>query len=366
MFGIEKKEEKNGVIPLFFYIFADERKTLAMKVLVTGGTGYIGSHTATELLKAGYEVVILDNLSNSYRWISERIEKITGKPVPFECVDILDEKTLDECLGRNEGIAAVVHFAALKAVGESVEMPLRYYRNNISGLINLLDAMERHQIRNLIFSSSCTVYGEATNLPVDETAPLQPAMSPYGNTKRISEEIIRDTVEVTGLRAVSLRYFNPVGAHESALIGELPIGTPNNLMPYITQTANGLRDHLRVFGNDYPTPDGTAIRDYIHVTDLALAHVKAVERMLSEQQASSWEVFNLGTGRGYSVLEMINAFESATGVKVPWQFAPRRPGDITAIWADASLANRELGWRAERGVDEMAESAWRWELMVND
>jgi UDP-glucose 4-epimerase len=332
------------------------------KVLVTGGTGYIGSHTAVELIKAGYDAVLLDNLSNSYAWVAERVSQICGVRIPFYDVDLCDKEEVKTFFRQEKDFDGVIHFAALKAVGESVEMPLMYYRNNLLALMNLMEAMETYGVGNLVFSSSCTVYGEADELPVKESAPVKEALSPYGNTKKIAEEIIRDQVN-TGdtMRCIALRYFNPVGAHESGLIGELPMGVPNNLMPFITQTAIGIRDALRVFGNDYSTPDGTPIRDYIHVSDLAAAHVKAVDRILKKNQKQSWEIFNLGTGKGYSVLDMIHAFEEATGMKVPWQFAPRRPGDIPAIWADTTFANNELDWKAERGLHEMAISAWEWE-----
>ncbi len=337
------------------------------RILVTGGTGYIGSHTAVALLEAGYRVELLDNLSNSYRWIAGRIAQITGKEVPFSQVDLTDRAGLEQFLSAREPFDGVIHFAALKAVGESVENPLMYYHNNIGGLLNLLEMMTRFGSRNLVFSSSCTVYGNPEKVPVDELCPLQPAMSPYGNTKRISEEIIRDQVSVGGLRCTSLRYFNPVGAHPSALLGELPMGIPNNLMPFITQTAIGKRESLRVFGSDYPTPDGTAIRDYIHISDLAEAHVKAIGRMVSETSSSQpWEIFNLGTGKGHSVLEVIRAFELVNQVQVPWQFAPRRQGDIPAIWADPALANAKLQWKASRGLEEMVGSAWEWEKKMDN
>lgn len=347
--------------PFFFVIFASHEFPGIMKILITGGTGYIGSHTAVELVEAGHEVVLLDNLSNSYRWIADRIAAICGVYVPFYQVDLLDIEAVEGFLAEEGGFDGVIHFAALKAVGESVEYPLRYYRNNLDALINLLHCMEKHQIDNLVFSSSCTVYGAAETLPVDESAPLRKALSPYGNTKIISESIIRDVAESSALRSIMLRYFNPVGAHHSGLIGELPMGVPNNLMPFIAQTAIGKRDVLKVFGNDYPTPDGTAIRDYIHVTDLAKAHVMAMERMVTRQMKAPVEVFNLGTGHGISVLEMVRAFEEVNGVKVTREFAPRRPGDITAIWADASLALRELGWSTLLGLEDMVKSAWEWE-----
>ncbi len=332
-----------------------------MKVIITGGTGYIGSHTAMEMLGANYEVVLIDNFSNSYPWVAERIATLSGKQVLMEEVDLTDADALDVCLARHNDAAAIIHFAALKAVGESVEMPLRYYRNNLIGLLNLLSSMIRHSIPDLVFSSSCTVYGAAENMPIDETAPLLAPLSPYGATKRMAEEMITDLASANRIRAVLLRYFNPVGAHHSAQLGELPIGVPNNLMPFITQTAIGKRKKLMVFGNDYPTPDGTPIRDYIHVTDLAIAHLKALQRMLNGKQKKSSEVFNLGTGKGYSVLEMIHAFEKHNGVKVPYEITDRRPGDIAEIWADTSLANKELRWHAQYGLKEMVTTAWQWE-----
>lgn len=331
------------------------------RILVTGGTGYIGSHTVVALIEAGYQVVILDNFCNSYPWIAERIEQITRTHVEVAEVDLNAPMGLESFFDGQAPFDGVIHFAALKAVGESVKYPLRYYHNNVTGLINLLEMMNRFGVNALVFSSSCTVYGSPEKIPVDETAPMQPAMSPYGNTKRICEEIMADQVSAGLLKGIALRYFNPVGAHPSGLIGELPIGVPDNLMPYITQTAIGKREVLKVFGNDYPTHDGTAVRDYIHITDLAEAHVKAVERVLLDAQMEPMEYFNLGTGNGYSVLEMVQAFEEVTGVTLRWEFAPRRAGDITQIWADASLANRELGWKARLGIREMVSSAWNWE-----
>ncbi len=332
-----------------------------MKILVTGGTGYIGSHTAVELLVAGFEVVLLDNLSNSYAWIADRVKEVTGKDAPLFEVDLADRKAVADFFQQQHAFDGVVHFAALKAVGESTMLPLKYYHNNLFGLIHLLQEMQQHAIPNLVFSSSCTVYGNPDKLPVDESSPVKEAMSPYGNTKRISEDIIRDEVSVSALRCIALRYFNPVGAHPSARLGELPIGIPDNLMPYITQTAIGKRDMLRVFGDDYPTADGTALRDYLHVCDLARAHVIALQRMIRGEQDMPWEVFNLGTGRGYSVLEVIQAFEETNGVKVPYRIAERRPGDIPAIWADTTFANNALGWKATRGMEEMVRTAWEWE-----
>jgi UDP-glucose 4-epimerase len=335
-----------------------------MKILVTGGTGYIGSHTVVELQEKGFGVVIIDNLSNSKREVVDQITRITGQPPEFEELDLVDAEATMACLDKHRDLAGVIHFAALKAVGESVEKPLAYYRNNIFSLINLLQAMQKFNVRNFVFSSSCTVYGQPDVLPVDEMAPLKQAESPYGNTKKISEDIIRDTVMAGTMKAISLRYFNPIGAHGSAKIGELPLGVPDNLVPYITQTAIGKRDYLRVFGNDYETADGTAIRDYIHVVDLARAHVVAVDRMINEKYKSPYEVFNLGTGKGYTVLEVIKAFEKVSGQKLNYRFASRRKGDIEKVWADTSFANRELGWKAKLGLEDMMKSAWDWELAL--
>ncbi|MGB9746379.1 MAG: UDP-glucose 4-epimerase GalE [Bacteroidales bacterium] len=331
-------------------------------ILVTGGTGYIGSHTVVELMESGFDVVIIDNLSNSSIEVLDGIEKITGKRPLFEKLDLCDKNSLDQFFTRYPSIQAVIHFAASKAVGESVEKPLLYYRNNLLSLINLLEGMMASGINHLVFSSSCTVYGQPDQLPVTENSPVKPALSPYGNTKQISEEIIRDTISSKApLRAISLRYFNPIGAHPSGLIGELPLGMPNNLVPFITQTAAGIRKELLVFGNDYSTPDGTAIRDYINVVDLSKAHVVAIQRLVSQQQKAAYEVFNLGTGRGYSVLEIIKTFEKVTGVKINYRITGRRPGDIEKVWADTSLANNELGWKAEKTLEETLASAWKWE-----
>jgi len=331
-------------------------------ILVTGGTGYIGSHTVVELIESGFNVVIIDNLSNSSIEVLDRIEKITGKRPLFEKLDLCDKTSLDKFFASYNSIEAVIHFAASKAVGESVEKPLLYYRNNLLSLLNLLEGMIASGIKHLVFSSSCTVYGQPDQLPVTENSPVKPALSPYGNTKQISEEIIRDTISSNALlRAISLRYFNPIGAHPSGLIGELPLGVPNNLVPFITQTAAGIRKELLVFGNDYSTPDGTAIRDYINVVDLSKAHVVAIQRLLSLRQKAPFEVFNLGTGRGYSVLEIIKTFEKVTGVKINYRITGRRPGDIEKVWADTSLANRELGWKAEKTLEETLASAWKWE-----
>lgn len=338
------------------------------RILVTGGTGYIGSHTTVELIRKGFEVIIIDNLSNSRKDVLDGIEEITGVRPNFEEFDLCDEGNLESFFKGNKDIQAIIHFAASKAVGESVQKPLLYYRNNLQSLINILECMEKFNIANLVFSSSCTVYGQPEKLPVNENSPILPAESPYGNTKQISEEIIRDTVKSNkNLNAISLRYFNPVGAHVSAKIGELPLGVPNNLVPFITQTAAGIRGQLSVFGSDYNTPDGTAIRDYIHVVDLALAHVIAVERMLGKKQKSAYELFNLGTGNGSSVLEVINAFESATGVKLNYRIVDRRPGDIEQVWADTTYANKELGWKATRDLNDMMASAWKWQqhLLAN-
>ncbi len=332
-----------------------------MQILVTGGTGYIGSHTVVELQKRGYEVIIVDNLSNSRREIIDNIEKITGiKPV-LEVFDLEDRKKTSDFFKKYPDLKGVIHFAAFKAVGESVEKPLMYYRNNLVSLINILESMQENDVENIVFSSSCTVYGQPDHLPVSETAPIKKAESPYGNTKQISEEIIQDTIKVSKINGIALRYFNPIGAHESALIGELPLGVPNNLVPFITQTAIGIRDELKIFGNDYPTPDGTPIRDYIHVVDLAEAHVIAIKRMIDGKMKNDFEVFNLGTGTGYSVLEVVKAFEKVSGVKLKYKIVGRREGDIVQVWADPTYSNKELGWKAKRNLEEMVASAWKWE-----
>lgn len=332
-----------------------------MKVLVTGGTGYIGSHTVVELQEAGYEVVIADNLVNSEKEVIDGIVAITGKTPIFEEIDLSIPAEVEGLFDRQTDIAAVIHFAALKAVGDSVKRPLEYYRNNIFSLINILNSMKKRGVKHFVFSSSCTVYGQSEELPVKESTPRKDAESPYGNTKKISEDILSSEVEATGLQCIALRYFNPIGAHPSALIGELPIGVPDNLVPYITQTAIGKRDFLRVFGNDYDTRDGTPIRDYIHVVDLAKAHVVALRRSLDNKQKTSWEVFNLGTGNGFTVLEVIHSFEKVAGQKLDYRIVARRAGDIEKVWADTSFANKELGWKAKRGLDEMMLSAWEWE-----
>ncbi len=334
------------------------------RILVTGGTGYIGSHTVVELMQRGYDVVIVDNLSNSNLTVLDGICAIVGKQPAFEQVDCNDYAAMDKVFEKYMDIVAVIHFAASKAVGESVEKPLLYYRNNIGSLITLLELMKIHQVQNIVFSSSCTVYGQPTpeHLPVDETAPIQPALSPYGNTKQINEEILRDQAHTDDkLHAIILRYFNPIGAHPSALIGELPNGVPNNLLPFVTQTAAGLRKELKVFGDDYNTPDGSCIRDYIYVVDLAKAHVKAVERVLAKQATDQVEVFNLGTGRGLSVLEIVNSFMKVTGVNIPYQIVGRREGDIEQVWANPDKANNVLGWKADTPVEDVLLSAWNWE-----
>jgi UDP-glucose 4-epimerase len=332
-----------------------------MKILVTGGTGYIGSHTVVELQLKGYEVIVADNLSNSNENVLDGIAKITGIRPQFEKFDLSDPVPTTAFFEKNQEITAVIHFAAFKSVSESVEKPLMYYRNNLAALINILQGMSDNALQNLVFSSSCTVYGQPDELPVKESSPIKRAASPYGNTKQISEEIITDFSKGSDIRSILLRYFNPIGAHGSSSIGELPIGTPNNLIPYITQTAIGKRDYLRVWGDDYNTPDGTAIRDYIHVGDLAKAHVIAVERMLNGRNKQKVEIFNLGTGKGCSVMEVIHSFEKMSGIKLRYKIMPRRPGDIEKVWADTEFANSELGWKAEKGLDEMTLSAWNWE-----
>lgn len=332
------------------------------KVLVTGGTGYIGSHTAVELIQSGFDVVIVDDLSNSEEGALNGIEKITGVKPVFEQINLCDKEKVVGLFKKHQDIESIIHFAASKAVGESVQIPLHYYKNNLLSLINLLEEMKDGHAENIVFSSSCTVYGQPDQLPVTEDAPIKPAESPYGNTKQISEEIIKDTCNIEkNIKAIALRYFNPVGAHESALIGELPLGVPNNLVPIITQTAAGIREQISVFGSDYNTPDGSCIRDYIHVVDLAKAHVIALQRMINAKQKSNYEFFNLGTGNGYSVLQVINAFEKVTGQKLNYKIVDRRPGDIEQIWADTKIANEELGWKAEKGIDEMMLSAWKWQ-----
>ena len=334
------------------------------RILVTGGTGYIGPHTVVELMHQGYDVTIVDNLSNSSVDVLDGISAIVGRRPEFANIDCNDYVNLEAVFKQYNDIVGVIHFAASKAVGESVEKPLMYYRNNIGSLITLLEVMRRYHVCNIVFSSSCTVYGQPDkdHLPVDETAPIQKALSPYGNTKQINEDIIFDEAHADSLlHATILRYFNPIGAHPSALIGELPNGVPNNLLPFVTQTAAGLRAELKVFGDDYDTPDGSCIRDYIYVVDLAKAHVKAVERMLAGTPTEQVEVFNLGTGRGLSVLEIVRGFMEATGVNVPYQIVGRREGDIEKVWANPTKANEVLGWKADTPVKEVLVSAWNWE-----
>jgi UDP-glucose 4-epimerase len=337
------------------------------KILVTGGTGYIGSHTTVELIEEGFEPIIIDNLYNSEAIVVDRIQKITGVKPHLEVFDLCDREKLDRFIQKNNDILAVIHFAAYKAVGESVHKPLEYYRNNLLSLINLLDVMKRHGIPSLVFSSSCTVYGQPEKLPVSEDAPLQPATSPYGNTKQIGESIIRDTtVSDKNLKAISLRYFNPIGAHPSALIGELPRGIPENLVPFLTQTGYGIREELKVFGDDYNTPDGSCIRDYLHVVDLAKAHVIAIKRLIEGKSKTNYEVFNLGTGKGVSVLEAIKSFERVSGIKLKYKIVGRRAGDIEKIWANPSYANKELGWKTLSSLDEAMKTAWDWEKMFRN
>lgn len=335
------------------------------QILVTGGTGYIGSHTAVELQNAGYEVIIVDNLSNSSLEVLYGIEKITGIRPAFEQFDLTEKNKVDAFFTKYPKIQAIIHFAASKAVGESVEKPLLYYNNNLVSLINLLECQLKYGVSNIVFSSSCTVYGQPDQLPVTEKTPRKDAESPYGNTKRVNEDILQDTIAANPqIKGIALRYFNPVGAHPSALIGELPLGIPANLVPFITQTAAGLRGELKVFGDDYNTIDGSAVRDYINVVDLAKAHVVAVNRLLENKNKTGYEIFNLGTGKGVSVLEAVKAFEKATGVNLNYKIVGRRAGDIEKIWADTTLANEELGWKAEKGLEETLLSAWKWEKKI--
>ena len=330
-------------------------------VLVSGGAGFIGSHVTVELVEAGYDVVVADNMSNCDMTCFEGVTQIIGRRLPFVQMDFCDLEAVDRLFSEYR-IDAVIHFAAFKAVGESVSEPIMYYRNNLSSFLNVLEAARTHGGCNVLFSSSATVYGEPEELPVTERSPRQPATSPYGNTKQMCEDFLRDAVKAyPQIRGIALRYFNPIGAHPSALIGELPRGVPNNLVPFITQTAIGKRECLSIFGNDYPTPDGTCLRDYIDIVDLAKAHVCAVTRMLESKMKEPYEIFNIGTGRPVSVLELVTAFEKVNGVKLNYRFAPRRPGDVTAIWADPSLANEELGWKAVRSVEDTLASAWAWE-----
>ena len=337
-------------------------------ILVTGGTGFIGSHTTVELQQAGYNVVIVDNLSNSKIEVLDGIVKITGVRPAFENVDLREKSAVEAVFEKYPHIEGIIHFAASKAVGESVEKPLLYYRNNIVSLINLLELMPKYNVKGIIFSSSCTVYGQPSedNLPVTEEAPIQKALSPYGNTKQINEEIICDYIHSGApIKSIILRYFNPIGAHPSAYIGELPNGVPMNLIPFVTQTAIGVRKELKIFGNDYNTPDGTCIRDYIYVVDLAKAHVAAMARVL-DQDTDAVEVFNVGTGKGVSTLEVVEGFEKATGVKVNWSYAPRREGDIEKVWGNVDKANNVLGWKAETPLEDVLASAWRWQKKLRE
>lgn len=337
------------------------------KILVTGGLGFIGSHTVVALQERGFDVVIIDNLSNSSIEVLGGITKITRISPEFENLDLRDKQAVNNFFEKYQNIHGVIHFAASKAVGESVQNPLLYYENNLNSLIYLLQELKEMEAPRFIFSSSCTVYGQADKLPITESAPVKKAESPYGNTKQIGEEIISDTCNVVPhLRSISLRYFNPIGAHPSANIGELPIGTPQNLVPFITQTAAGKRERLSVFGNDYSTPDGTCIRDYIHVMDLARAHVIALERLLDDEQKENYEVFNLGTGNGNSVLEAIQAFEKVSGKKLPYRFVGRREGDIVSAYADTTKANEILKWKAEYNIEDAMESAWKWQQRLDE
>ncbi len=336
-----------------------------MKILVTGGLGFIGSHTVVELQNEGFDVVIIDDCSNSSEEVLDGITAITNKSPLFEKLDLKEKSQVEDFFKRHHDIAGVIHFAASKAVGESVGKPLLYYENNIGTLVYLLKELSKNKRANFIFSSSCTVYGQADKMPITEDAPVKEAESPYGNTKQMGEEIIRDTCKVTpSLNAIALRYFNPMGAHPSAEIGELPIGVPQNLVPFITQTGVGLRKELSVFGDDYPTPDGTCVRDYIYVVDLAKAHVVALQRLLEAKNKVNYEVFNVGTGKGSTVLEVIHSFEKVSGKKLNYKIVDRRPGDITSAYADTTKANEELGWKSQYTLDEAMKSAWDWERKI--
>lgn len=331
------------------------------KILVTGGVGFIGSHTVVELYNAGYQAIIIDNLNNSEAFILDRIEQITGeKPIFFQG-DVCKAEDLQQVLNQHSDIAGVIHFAAYKAVGESVREPLKYYHNNVGGLVTLLQELQAKGINNIAFSSSCTVYGQPDVNPVTENSPIQKAASPYGNTKQICEDILTDTTKATSLKAIALRYFNPIGAHDSGLIGELPLGVPNNLIPFITQTAIGKREQLTIFGHDYNTVDGTCVRDYLHVVDLAKAHVRAIERLLNNETDEKLEIFNLGTGKGSSVKEVVDTFVAETGVNFNYTFGPRRDGDVEQVYADTTKANEILGWKTERDLKNMLVTAWAWE-----
>ena len=335
-----------------------------MKILVTGGIGFIGSHTVVELQSVGFDVIAIDNLSNSSIEVLDGIEKISGKKPIFEQLDLREKNAVQAFFQKYDDIVGVIHFAASKAVGESVENPLLYYENNISTLVYLLQELEKKQSASFIFSSSCTVYGQAEKMPITENAPIQAAMSPYGNTKQIGEEIINEVCKVSNINSILLRYFNPIGSHESAEIGELPIGVPQNLVPFITQTGIGLRKELSVYGNDYPTPDGTCIRDYIHVVDLAKAHVLALQRLLNKKNLEKVEVFNLGTGTGSSVLEVIHSFERVSGQKLPYKIVDRREGDVIEAYANTDKANNVLGWKSLSTLDESIAAAWKWEQKI--
>lgn len=336
------------------------------KILVTGGLGFIGSHTVVELQEAGHEAVIVDDLSNTTADVQERIASITGKNAEFVELDLKDKKAVMDFFANHKDLDGVIHFAAYKAVGESVHKPLEYYENNFGSLVHVLQGMRDNGLDNLIFSSSCTVYGETNDLPITEDSPVVEALSPYGNTKQVGEEILKDAIRAHGFNVVSLRYFNPIGAHPTAKIGELPLGVPLNLVPYVTQTAVGLREQLSVFGSDYETRDGTCVRDYIHVVDVAKAHVVAVERLVAKQNADNYEVFNLGTGTGSTVLEVIQSFEKVSGEKLNYKIVERRPGDVTAAYADTTKANMVLGWKAEKTLDDAMEDAWRWEKKIRN
>ncbi|WP_163398561.1 UDP-glucose 4-epimerase GalE [Flavobacterium fluviatile] len=335
-----------------------------MKIVVTGGLGFIGSHTVVELQNENFEVIVIDNLSNSSIEVLDGIERITGKRPLFEQIDLRDKAAVQDFFKKYADVSGVIHFAASKAVGESVQNPLLYYENNINSLVYILQELQQKPEANFIFSSSCTVYGQAEKMPIAESTSIQPAMSPYGNTKQIGEEIITDVTKVSNLNAILLRYFNPIGAHPSNEIGELPLGVPQNLVPFITQTGVGLRKELSVYGNDYPTPDGTCVRDYIHVVDLAKAHVIAMQRLINKTNADKLEIFNLGTGKGSSVLEVITAFEKASGQKLPYKIVERREGDVTEAYANTDKANNVLGWKTQLSLDEAIGSAWKWEQKI--
>lgn len=332
------------------------------KILVTGGTGYIGSHTIVELQAKGFEVIVIDSLRNSFAGVLDQVEKISGIKPKFYQFDLCNQLALEDFFSKETHIDAIIHFAALKAVGESVENPLLYYKNNMLSLMNVLEAMSKFKVKNIVFSSSCTVYGQPDSLPVSELAPLKKPESPYGQTKQMAEQLLEDVVKSTAINVISLRYFNPIGAHDTALIGEFPIGAPNNLVPMITQTAMGIREKLLVFGDDYNTKDGSCIRDYIHVVDIAKAHVVSIERLLDEKNKSNYEVFNLGTGLGFTVLETIKTFEKVSHQKLNYEITARRSGDVEQVYADTQLANKELGWKAERDLENMLLTAWNWQI----